>query len=133
MWSSCNEKKKDPSTFYLLDDHRTDATDKNELQAWQELTLSRLETKSKNTSSIGKAAKGAPRIFRSTPTLRQLMDQYNRPVNRWAPIKCDTNTESGQTSAQSEDFTFDRIRHITVPMGAGGIPGKILRPTKTSK
>ena len=62
------------------------------------------------------------RVFTSSPTLRQLMGEYNRSTSRTSPIKA----SAGIQPPGAHDFCFDRIDLIRV----ASIPGKILRPTR---
>jgi hypothetical protein len=122
----------DLAALSLLDDHSRDATDKKELRAWQDLTLRNLKAKPVKATPAKSQPKPAPqkKFFASSPTLRQMMAEYNRPTNRFAPIKADAPASKPET----DDFTFDTIRQIRVPQTAtGGIPGRILRPSRSGK
>lgn len=58
--------------------------------------------------------KGASSVFRDRPTLREMMNQYNRHSSGSKLLK----------NTASQSFKFDRIESIRLP----SIPGKILRP-----
>lgn len=71
------------------------------------------------------AALQTKKIFTSSPTLRQLMNEYNRPVSRLAPIKTTAIQPKSPTSA--DQFEFDEIDFIQLT----NIPGRILRPSSS--
>lgn len=63
------------------------------------------------------------KVFTSSPSLRQMMSDYNRPISRLAPIK----TTVAQPKAAGSEFEFDEIDFIQL----ANIPGRILRPSST--
>src|SRR5688572_27636434 len=116
-------KKSNWSPLDLLDDSTYAAPN----FAWQELTRTAVVTPKVVPAakpSVQAAAAKAPapenKVFSSSPTLRQLMQEYNRPVATRAPIK----SNSGTPTASPADFNFVRVDYIRIPH----IPGKILRP-----
>lgn len=131
------------SSLGLLDDQQTAALPE---RAWEDLTSSaarttaqRTQVPPKNQSSSGKVVLPAQstlgraraaelarqnqarsKVFSSRPTLRQMMDEYNRPRARTSPIK------SPAPGAAFGDFRFESVDLINIPI----IPGKILRPSR---
>lgn len=58
------------------------------------------------------------KVFSSRPTLRQMMQEYNKRTARVAPIK------GADLVASRSTFRFEKVDLIRIPT----IPGKILRP-----
>lgn len=114
------------SALGLLDDAalRAPATTSAD-HAWEDLTRVKCRVpKVIPTLNVPTPAKAAPlrpqnKVFSSTPTLRQMMQEYNRPTATTTPIKV-------SAPRASSDFRFDRVDLIQIPL----IPGKILRPTR---
>lgn len=77
--------------------------------------------------ALARSAAGAPassKFFSSAPSLRQMMNEYNRPTSRLAPIK----TAPTKPASGTYEFEFDEIDFIEL----AAIPGRILRPSSSS-
>ncbi|MEW6056334.1 MAG: hypothetical protein AB1540_06940 [Bdellovibrionota bacterium] len=87
-----------------------------------------LEAKAAALSASQTAALAKPeaRVFSSKPTLKQMMDEYNKRDSRSILIKPNA---AAKTNPSSSDFRAGgRVMKITIP----NIPGKILRPNRRS-
>ena len=123
------KKWNDLASLGLLDDVTDNAPP---ARAWEELT--RTATKAQPAPKIIQpiAAKASPRpaakvpperrVFSSTPTLRQMMHDYNRRTSTHSPIKA-LDPEEGDY-----EFSFEKVDQFQFP----NIPGKILRPSRSS-
>ncbi|MBI3554644.1 MAG: hypothetical protein HY074_00090 [Deltaproteobacteria bacterium] len=122
------KKWNDLASLGLLDDVTDNAPP---ARAWEELT--RTATKSPPAPKIIQptVAKAIPRqaakvpaerrVFSSTPTLRQMMHDYNRRTSTHSPIKALAPDESDY------EFSFEKVDQFQFP----NIPGKILRPSRS--
>lgn len=126
------KKWNDMTSLSLLDDGAAD----NELpeRAWEDLTLKSAKQLAEPkvvapaaernldpravARAQAQAAAAQKKVFSSKPTLRQMMQEYNRPNARLSPIKSVTFAP-GQT-----EFSFETVDLFEFPQ----IPGKILRP-----
>lgn len=106
------KKWNDMNSLGLLDD--VNATEPPE-RAWEDLTRSATPPPGK---IIQPATRPVPlrRVFSSKPTLRQMMQEYNRRTAYRQPIK----------TQAPESFSFQAMDLIQIP----SIPGKILRPAR---
>ena len=68
------------------------------------------------------------RFFSSTPSLRQMMNEYNRPGSSLAPLKSEPKSPTQPQHGHDADFKFDRCDFIDLP----NIPGRVLRPARQS-
>ena len=119
------KKWNDMTSLNLLDDQ---ATAELPERAWEDLTLKaaknmgvtpKIVTPVTPKPDMIKQTKRPDRIFSSSPSLRQMMQEYNRPMGRQSPIK------SFAPSSGHDDFNFEAVDLIELPI----IPGKILRPS----
>ncbi len=122
------KKWNDLASLGLLDDVTDNAPP---ARAWEELTRSATRpiiapkviqpvAAKANPRSTAKVP-AARRVFSSTPTLRQMMHDYNRRTSTQSPIKA-LDPEVGDY-----EFQFEKVDLLEFPT----IPGKILRPSRT--
>lgn len=73
------------------------------------------------------SAPASGRVFRSQPSLRQMLEEYNGRASRLSPLKGhSTRPAAPSPSAQApSSFRFERVQHVEV----AAIAGKILRPS----
>jgi hypothetical protein len=127
-------KKTPGSPLNLLDDARADSNAALEEKHWENIVTSARRTakpapsapQAGATSANARRAtpQGGKRIFRSDPTLKQMMQDYNRPV----PAKFASHRphEPQPGRATRRDFRSERIEYIEIPT----IPGRVLRPSR---
>lgn len=121
------KKWNDMTSLNLLDDQ---AAHELPARAWEDLTLKatksmgvapKIVTPATAKVPVARPARRPNRVFSSTPTLRQMMQEYNRPTGRQAPVK------SFVPDTGHNDFNFEAVDLIELPT----IPGKILRPSRS--
>lgn len=89
--------------------------------AWEALTrtkcaASQPKPKAPEASTPAPAARPQSKVFSSSPTLRQMMREYNKRTATTPLIR--------QSDFRSTHFDFDQVDLIELP----SIPGRILRP-----
>ena len=122
------KKWNDLASLGLLDDVTDNAPP---ARAWEELTRSatkpqtapKIVTPAAPARQAQRPASQVPaarRVFSSTPTLRQMMHDYNKRTSTHAPIK------ALDPEIAYDEFMFEKVDLIQFP----NIPGKILRPSR---
>ncbi len=103
----------------LLDDQNQ--TSVFDTPAWQKFIQRKLYSQPLATKAPSKVNQSNERtIFKSTPTLKEMMAKYNGPSTKVSPIK------NVLAPSNNEAFRFTQTEHIELP----SIPGRVLRPEK---
>jgi hypothetical protein len=103
--------------------------------AWQQITRTELAAaaalKKAQSQPPQKAEAPLPaprenKFFSSSPTLRQMMNDYNRSYSRLSGFKSKPSEPARPQHGKYAEFRYDRVDYIEIP----NIPGRVLRPSK---